>query len=312
MAKRTNKEAEEKVIELYKSGFSMKQVGEQVGVTAATVLRILNDYNIPKRTKGGIYKIPDDVVIERYKNGESCQQIADSFNVTFHSISSILEKYNIERKNRYQNLSLDIDYFEKIDRPDKAYFLGFLLTDGNISKDGNIIRLVLAVKDEEILRIFSEKTGNQNKIGTRIDEKHNERIFQLKCAKWKQDLAKYSIVPNKTFTCTMPTLSKDMMPHLIRGMIDGDGWVTHKRRNIGFCGNEQIVTQLRDFLVKTLGVRSSKVSHPEPNLYQVQWAARKDVQAIGNYMYKDKQDCYLKRKYQSFLIMTQGNTELID
>lgn len=92
ITRRTSKEHELKIIELYKQGNSMAKAGAEYNVSAATVLRILNEYGIPKRTKGGIYKIPDEDVIQRYKNGESCQQIADSYNVTFHTISNILEK----------------------------------------------------------------------------------------------------------------------------------------------------------------------------------------------------------------------------
>lgn len=310
MAKRTSPEMEQKIIEFYNSGLSMAKAGAACGVTSATVMAILDRNNIPKRTKGGIYKIPDDDVIKRYTNGESCQDIADSYKVTFHTISNILEKHGIKRDNRYQNLSLDVDYFENIDRYDKAYFLGFMLTDGNVSLKENIIRLSLSSKDEEILKIFSDKTHNENKIFIREDEKHSERTFQLRSKKWKDDLAKYNITPQKTFTSEMPILSNEMMPHLIRGMIDGDGWITFKSHQIGFCGNEKTVNQVRDFLVKQLDVYPVKILHPDENLWQVTWASQKDIEKIGNYIYKDKHDCYLKRKFDNYLNIIQGNSEV--
>lgn len=310
MAKRTSPEIEQKIIELYQSGLSMAKAGAPYNVTSATVMAILNRNNIPKRTKGGIYKIPDEDVIKRYVDGESCQSIADSYHVTFHTISNILEKHNIARNNKYQNLSLDENYFETIDRADKAYFLGFMLTDGNISLNENIIRLTLSSKDEEILNIFKEKTGNENKISIREDEKHSERTFQLRCKKWKNDLAKYSVTPQKTFTCEMPRLSSEMMPHLIRGMIDGDGWITAASHQIGFCGNEKTVNQLKDYLVQTLNVYNVKVLHPENHLWQITWASQKDIEKIGNFIYQNKDDCYLKRKYNNFLTIIHGNTEV--
>ena len=310
MAKKTSPEIEQEIIKLYQSGLSMAKAGAPYGISSATVMAILNRNNIPKRTKGGIYAIPEQEVITRYKNGESCQVIADSFKVTFHTISNILEKNNIARDNKYKNINLNENYFEKIDSSDKAYFLGFMLTDGNVSLNENTIRLSLSSKDEEILNIFKEKTGNENKICIREDEKHSERTFQLRSKKWKDDLAKYGVVPQKTSISEMPILSTDMMPHLIRGMIDGDGWISFNSHQIGFCGNEKTVNQLKDYLVTTLNVYDVKVIHASENLWQITWASQKDIEKIGNYIYQNKDNCFLSRKYNNFLQIIHGNTEV--
>ena len=100
MSKKVSPEIEQEIIKLYQSGLSMAKAGAAYEISGATVMAILNRNNIPKRTKGGIYKIPEEEVITRYKNGESCQTIADSFQVTFHTISNILEKNNISRDNK--------------------------------------------------------------------------------------------------------------------------------------------------------------------------------------------------------------------
>ena len=310
MAKKISPEIEQEIIKLYNSGLSMAKAGAPYSISSATVMAILNRNNIPKRTKGGIYSIPEREVITRYKNGESCQVIADSFKVTFHTISNILEKNNIARDNKYKNINLNENYFEKIDSSDKAYFLGFMLTDGNVSLNENTIRLSLSSKDEEILNIFKEKTGNENKICIREDEKHSERTFQLRSKKWKDDLAKYGVVPQKTSISEMPVLSTDMMPHLIRGMIDGDGWISFNSHQIGFCGNEKTVNQLKDYLVTTLNVYDVKVIHASENLWQITWASQKDIEKIGNYIYQNKDNCFLSRKYNNFLQIIHGNTEV--
>lgn len=59
-------ELEKKIIELYQSGLSMAKVGKEVGRSAAVVLAVLNKYNIPKRTKGGIYQLPTEEIINKY------------------------------------------------------------------------------------------------------------------------------------------------------------------------------------------------------------------------------------------------------
>ena len=97
MAKKISPEIEQEVIKLYNSGLSMAKAGAHYGISGATVMAILNRNNIPKRTKGGIYAIPEQEVITRYKNGESCQVIADSFKVYFPLIPCIILMITIIR-----------------------------------------------------------------------------------------------------------------------------------------------------------------------------------------------------------------------
>lgn len=94
-----------------------------------------------------------------------------------------------------------------------------------------------------------------------------------------KDLATYGVVPRKTSIVYLPILSNAMMPHLIRGLIDGDGClsITHNHNKsrlvVSFCGNQQLVTQVRDFLVNTLHIFNAKVSQVGPNLWQTSWGA---------------------------------------
>jgi hypothetical protein len=45
-------------------------------------------------------------------------------------------------------------------------------------------------------------------------------------------------------------------------------------------------------------------------LWSCQWSSKKDILKIGQYIYQNKQDCYLKRKYNNFLQIIQDNTEV--
>lgn len=310
MYKKICLEDEQKIIELYQLGLSMAKIGKQYNINSATVMRILNKNNIEKRTKGGIYVLPEQEVIAKYQTGESYQSIANFYKVSFHTISNILKKNNIARNNKYQNINLDENYFEQIDTKDKAYFLGFMLADGNVSLKENIIQLSLSSKDEEILKIFKQVTGNTNKIIERKNARHDEKTFALRSYKWKKDLAQYGVIPQKTAVCQMPMLSKELMPHLIRGMIDGDGWISAKSKQIGFCGNEKTVTQLHNYLVENLNIYNVKIIQSQNNLWQVTWASKKDIEKIGNYIYQNKDIYFLTRKYNNFLQIIQGNIEV--
>lgn len=298
---------EKGIVSRYENKESMKSISLSYGVSVRTVRRVLTDNGITIRTKGGIEPLNEEEIISMYKRGISSSEIAKKFNVTIHSITNILEKNSIPRNNIYHNKSLVEDYWSTIDSFDKAYFLGFLMTDGNVF--GNTyVRLQLSSKDEEILKTFSKYTKNTNKISP---DKRNLSSFNVKRKRWVDDLRKYGVIPNKTGSLKFFELdNKELMSHLIRGLIDGDGWISEKSHQIGFCGNENVVTGLRDYLVKNLGVFNVSVIHLEENLWQITWASKKDIRKIGDFIYKDKGDCYLSRKYENYEKIIQADTEV--
>lgn len=303
--KRTDREIENKVISEYNSGKSLAKVGKPLGLNPVTVMNILNRNNIQLRTKGGIYKLNEDSVINSYKSGQTCKQIAENFNVCLKTICNILEKNGVNRDNIYHNISLINDYWENIDTYDKAYFLGFLITDGNVF--GNEVRLQLSSKDEYILKIFSDKTNNSNQIHK---DKRGFSTFSIKRKFWVNDLSKYGVIPNKTSTVFLPEVNENLMPHLLRGIFDGDGWITFKGHAIGLCGNEILTTQVRDYLVNKLGVFNVKVIKNNDNLWSVSWSSKRDIKLIGEFLYKDKKDCYLTRKFDNYTRIIQVDTEV--
>ena len=305
--KKIDKNKECEIIAYYNSGKSMKDCGEYFNLSITTIFNVLNRNNVPKRTKGGIYKLPEDEIISLYRDGKSSFDIASIYKVTQGTIIGILKTNNIPRDNRYHNLNLDVDYFSNIDSIDKAYFLGFMIADGNVNGDNNMVSLSLSNKDKYILEIFSDVTHSSNKLYSRKDKP--ETTFRLKNHKWVSDLSKYGVVPRKTFTSYLPTISDEFMPHMIRGLIDGDGWISYMSHQLGFCGNEIIVTEVRDFLVNRLDVYNVSVIHPRDNLYQITWASKKDIQVICEYLYNNKKRYYLQRKYNNYLAI-YGNTEV--
>ena len=307
--KRTSAELERLAIERYNSGNSMKRVAEEIGVTPATVLRILRANGVQRRSKGGLYPLDEAYIVQAYKEGNSSSVLATQLNVTMHTITAILEKHGIARDNRYKNTAFDVAYFSVLDRCDKAYFLGFMIADGSVAKGSNQVRISLAAKDVYILELFRQATNNVNKLYHRKDK--DQYSFNARSKQWKSDLARYGCVPCKTFISYLPLIDDAMMPHLIRGLIDGDGWVSSKSHQVGFCGTKEIVTGLRDYLHAKLNVWKVKVLETQPGkLWQITWASKRDIRKLFDYLYKDCGPYFLARKYDQFKLILQDNTEV--
>ena len=304
-------EMEQKIVRLYTNQkLSCKKVAEAVGTNVATVFNVLKRNNIETRTKGGIEELPLNELVKRYKEGASICALAKEYDVTDHTICNYLEKAGVSRDNLYHNLTLDRTYFSVIDTYDKAYFLGLMYTDGNVGRYTNSVNITLEVQDAYLLRLFNDKIHNENplSISKRMTRKGKDSITAVahfKSEDVKVDLIHLQVVPNKTYEYTEkpPAIREDLEHHFIRGLIEGDGSIcgrSTKKHYVFFCGNETIVNYVHDVFVNKLGVTNTKVSQPQRVLWSVQWNNLEDFLKICEYLYADKRDCYMIRKYRNY------------
>ena len=305
--KRIDNEIENDIIKMYLEGYSCREVSEEYNTNPSTVFNILKRNGIDIRTKGGIIKLPVNKIINDYNNGIRITDIAKQYNVNIKTIYNYLDKAGIERNYIYINRSLRRDYFKNIDSIDKAYFLGFIISDGCAQKDNNLT-ICIQKRDYYILEIFRQCIQNENPLY--FNPVRNEVTFHCKSKELLDDLSKYGVVPCKSLITYLPLLHENMMPHLIRGIFDGNGWFSSKSQSLGYCaGNKTIVTQFRDFLVYTLNVYPVKVIQRDIHTFQISWSSIKDIVKIANYMYNFAFNYYLRRKFEEYKIICD-NTEI--
>lgn len=299
--KKTDNIVENHVIDLYNNGNSCRKIGIQLSLNSTTIFNILKRNKVKTRTNGGIDILPINDIIDDYKNGLRVVDISKKYGVCERTIYNYLDSANINRDHIYYNESLNRDYFEWIDSYDKAYFLGLLISDGYISNNTNEISITLRNEDSYILEIFSQKIKNQNPLYK--NPYRNESTIHFKSKRLKDQLSYFGVVNCKSLITYLPILIPESnMNHLLRGIFDGNGWISLNPHTIGFCaGNETIITQIRDYLINKLFVYPVKVIHSQPNVYQCSWSAKRDFLEICHFLYYNKQDCFLYRKYNKFM-----------
>ena len=138
-------------------------------------------------------------------------------------------------KSKYK---MDEKYFEKINREDKAYFLGLIITDGNVDTKGKRFRMSLSLhdKDKDILETFKKYLKTDRPLIKHLSKtKYYGKIKISASLRWAlyigivkmiNDLLKLGIYRNKTKTIGFPTnrvVPHRLMRHFIRGVFDGDG-----------------------------------------------------------------------------------------
>ena len=173
-------------------------------------------------------------IIKLYNEGKSLSFIANKYNTCGVKIKSILEKEGIKirtraEQNRITNQErgkkVNHHYFDNIDSNRKAWILGFLAADGNVASDRNRIKISLSSVDREILENIKLALESERDI---LDYETNNG-FNISELSWSSEnhkiqLAKYGIVPNKTYKeMHLPNFDLDKQLSFILGYFDGDG-----------------------------------------------------------------------------------------
>jgi DNA-directed RNA polymerase specialized sigma24 family protein len=255
-------ERDQQVIEDYLAGATEEKTGERFGISQTGVGKILHRHGIRAR-----FRLTDeekDRAVSLYVNDEwSTRKIASQLGVNYTAICSLLKARGIERRSR-RIWHFDESYFARTD--DRvAYWMGFIMADGNIFKVRNTWQFTVAIQqgDRELLEKLCDELELSNDV-LRIREgkgKATPQVALQLCHPSFQDwFLKWGIVPRKSYNFVEPTIPVELYPSFLRGWFDGDGhlrvrektstvevriagskdgmtWYAQALRHLGFRGN---------------------------------------------------------------------------
>ena len=194
-----------------------------------------------------------DAIYQRHLAGETILNISKDMGIHVQSIYTHFQKnkwaYNKNIQIRQTGYFVDDNYLDNIDNEDKAYFLGWLLSDGCVLN--NSIHLKLNYKDEYIIKEMFDKFSSGYKMGTY----KNSKSMSLSSTKIICALKKLGCIENKTEVgFNLPDISKDLFRHFVRGYFDGDGSVGIRsarlnQMQVSICSiDNKFLTQLQEKL----------------------------------------------------------------
>ncbi len=204
------------------------------------------------------------------------------------------------KPNDYRIREIDENYFEAIDTERKAYWLGMLMADGNVSDKGNkyVIRLCLKNEDIYLPAIFLKDIKSTSQIKIDKHGRGNARVFSKKMF---NDLAKFNMLPRKTGEEKMPdNIPKSLMNHYIRGFYDGDGCISIRKRNNKVC-KMSICCSNPDFLISLMKEVKEAIeigfSLSKNKIYEMNIYSHENYIKFSNWLYKDATIAMI-RKYE--------------
>lgn len=244
------------------------------------------------------------------------KQVEDKYELSHPTVTKILKDVPRYSKAKLNNPNADERFFKNIDSEEKAYFLGLLISDGNVFKDSTgrqaSISITLNLNDEYILQKFKEVLNVNTSISK--DGRGCGQIA-IRSNLMADDLKQYGVVPRKSYITYLPKINDIYMSHLIRGILDGDGSILakpspkqdgHNRylHSISFCGSHQLMEDIAKYLYNNLQLKQpiQVYDYQDKNLSDIHIQNYEDMEKVGDWLYKDA-TIYLVRKnniYNSF------------
>lgn len=185
-----------------------------------------------------------------------------------------------------------------------AYVLGWLYTDGNLSKVTTKFKITSI--DRQILdRIRNILETDYQLECCKTREGKDYFILRISNREMYQDLLKLGLTPAKTTTMLLPAIPRAYFSHFLRGVIDGDGCIYHERlgkyrilRSSITCGSYKFLNELQKMITKLYGLKP-KTLYKSKSAFMIRYSMRESF-VLLNHVYKDAGDNLLLRKYTKY------------
>ena len=229
-----------------------------------------------------------------------------------YGIPSFFQRTGLRKKKTgevYSFYDYDERYFQDINTPEKAYFLGLIASDGNINNRLTAVRIALKEHDSDVLEAFRRELGDgapplKRKIPS-IKGVYGEpqTILVLSRIAMVRDLVNRGIIPDKSLDfCVTGDLGPGnaFARDFLRGVWDGDGSVTERRFKVttgspAFAGQLQML--IHDVSGRELPVKKER-NNGGNELYNISGYIRDAV--VIQSIYRGS-TLGIERKRQSYL-----------
>ena len=193
-------------------------------------------------------------------------------------------------------------YFDKIDNEAKAYWLGFLFAEGNIS--AYTLSIQLGAIDKPHLQLFKLEIASRYKLDYRKD-KDAYRV-RLNSVVLRDSLKKLGITPRKSWFIRVPKLRRGLMRHFFRGFVDGDGWISHRIQKkcgtvVWYMGaatcSRVFLQSFKEWANTELGNNyGSLIERKKKNCFQLSFCGRKSVMGVADLLYHNSHTAMSRKK----------------
>lgn len=258
-------------------------------------------------------------MINDYMEGLKIKEIAIKYNVCECTVRNRFKRVGFKPSNRSKDKTLNVDYFQNIDTPNKAYVLGFIMADGCIMKTSkqqkkdNRLYIGISEKDKNILEFIKEELNSQCDIVQYVNKNSyssNPKVkLYINSQKVCHDLKNLGVTRNKTGKECIPPqiINSEFLFDFLKGFFDGDGSVVNSYKKwsyFSFCSCFEMINQISVEL-KKVGFTGALTPHKDKrhdDVYGLQITTKHDVLLLYRLFYENSKSYSLKRKMDKVIL----------
>lgn len=267
------------------------------------------------------FKISDEQIRQMYLEGNSLNDIAKVAQDTKGlmalrqklidlgvNTTKDMKRYRSKMSKACKKYKLKEGIFDCIDSDEKAYWLGWYMTDGYNHQSKCCVALRLQEEDREILEKLKAFLETDTPIYTFKRGKYKYVELNICSPHFSDSLAKLGVIQCKVHNKSIPNIDDKFIRSFLRGYFDGDGCVSiiprkdrgvdSKTYQVTFTGNKEPIVFIENKLREELGLNVRKIN-PQHKSYSIHYGGKIICTKILNWLYKDA-TVYLQRKYNKY------------
>lgn len=339
-----------KAKQLYETGISISEVGRVLGFNKGIIRHALNKNGIKTTKRNNIFT--DQEVSDLYLYGFSLEEVANLYGVGRCKIRTALSKvgtkvrksssFEMDRKVEsvdYAAYEINTNKTKYTNSPSKysnsnkvftnevffdewshelAYFLGWMASDGNVSTQGNAIR-VTSTDIEHLESLFSLFSYGWSTSIRKWDKKKypNHKTagtISISREDIMNKLISYGIPPKKALILEMPYIPSKYLRDFVRGVFEGDGCISLKDKASGTItfasGSKKFLSGLGKSIRRQTGLKIYLGENSDSS-FKLVYSSVSAIKELFKYMYEGvPRVLILKRKYDVFKSLFENRMEL--
>jgi hypothetical protein len=249
---------------------------------------------VPKRSEENINRI-----IELYNDGTPIDDICKECGITPRGITNLRWRLGIPVRDSH-TYAVNENFFKEWS-DEMAWVLGLIITDGCIHP--NLNSFSFAQDNEPLIMRVRDVLGSTHPIRP-PETTRRTFILNIGSQAMVKDLMALSLTPAKTLTMKFPSVPNEYLPHFIRGVFEGNGWVQDRGYVLNVTSGSKDFAEglLQVFLGWGLKSRiTSELTKQQKTVYRIWVSGNNDVQEFYRITYEKCGDNYNHKKLSRFL-----------
>lgn len=206
--------------------------------------------------------------VDLYESGLTTSEVANEIGKSRASVSIYLKKAGVDTSaRRYARYSMDTRFFCKVDSHVKAYWLGFLLADGYITRNCRLVAVEIQRRDRDHLVQMATDVLFNGPIADTTRVRNGRTYAASKLSLCSRNLAEDLLMKGwREFKERGETgilqVRESLIPSLIRGLWDGDGSLVMDKGQLSFTfidAHKEVSERVQKIIRDALGLNTVKV-----------------------------------------------------